>query len=173
MAELLADPVGTGDLRMLAPAALGLYAWWASPDVLAPLTGPPHPAIPTLRLLYIGLATKLRTRLVTNHLGRSGSATLRRTLAGLLLDGEDYRTRWTDRVVLIDDDERRLTEWMTENLWVSWCEYATPRDVEQTIIHSLRPPLNVQHASGSEREIVQAARRRYRTSAGPRPSAGG
>jgi hypothetical protein len=40
--------------------------------------------MPDLRLLYVGIATKLRTRLASNHLGRTGSSTLRRTLAGLL-----------------------------------------------------------------------------------------
>ena len=70
-------------------------------------SGPPHPTIPALRLLYVGIATKLRSRLASNHLGRTGSSTLRRTLAGLLLDDEQYRTRWTDRVVLVDDDDER------------------------------------------------------------------
>jgi hypothetical protein len=171
LAELLAEPVGAGDVRTLAPTAAGLYAWWASPLVLPALKGPAHPSTPNLRLLYIGLATKLRSRLTSNHLGRSGSSTLRRTLAGFLLDDEQYRTRWTDRVVLVDDDERRLTEWMIEHLLVTWCEYTTPRDVEQAIIQSLRPPLNVQYASGPARELVQAARRRYHASAGPRTSA--
>lgn len=50
---------------------------------------------------------------------RSGSSTLRRTLAGLLLDDEAFRTRWTDRVVLVDEDEVRLTAWMEANLRVS------------------------------------------------------
>jgi hypothetical protein len=171
IAELLGEPVGAGDVRTLAPTAAGLYAWWASPDVFPALKGPAHPSTPDLRLLYIGLATNLRSRLTSNHLGRSGSSTLRRTLAGFLLDDEQYRTRWTDRVVLVDDDERRLTEWMIEHLLVTWCEYTTPRDVEQAIIQSLRPPLNVQYASGPARELVQAARRRYHASAGPRTSA--
>jgi hypothetical protein len=73
-----------------------------------------------------------------------------------VLDDEQYRTRWTDRVVLVDD---------IGHLLVMWCEHATPRDVEQAIIQSLRTPLNVQHASGPARELVQAARRRYFASA--------
>ncbi len=45
---------------------------------------------------------------------------IRWTLAGLLIDTENYRTRaTTDRVVLIDDDEIRLTEWMTTHLRLS------------------------------------------------------
>ncbi len=170
-AELLADPVGAGDVRTLAPAASGLYAWWASGEVLPALSGSAHPSTPDLRLLYIGIATKLRSRLASNHLGRSGSSTLRRTLAGLLLDDEQYRTRWTDRVILVDDDERRLTEWMVEHLYVTWCEHPTPREVEQTVIQTLRPPLNVDHGSGPALDLVKAARRRYYASAGARPSA--
>lgn len=88
-AELLLDPVTAGEIRSLAPVAAGIYAWWASPDVLPALAGPMHPSTPELRLLYIGIATKkLRSRLAFNHLGRSGSSTLRRTLAGFLLDDE-------------------------------------------------------------------------------------
>lgn len=151
----------------------GLYAWWASPDVLSALAGPPNPSTPALRLLYVGIATKLRSRLASNHLGRSGSSTLRRTLAGFLLDDEQYRTRWTDRVVLVDDDERRLTDWMVKHLRVTWCEHATPRDVEQATIQTLRPPLNVEHASGPALDLAKAARRRYYASACPRSSASG
>ena len=129
-----------------------------------------HPRVPDLRLLYVGVATRLRSRLASNHLPRSGSSTLRRTLAGLLLDGEHLRTRWTDRVVLVDADEIRLTGWMTTNLQVSWTEHPAPRDVEGSIIRTLRPPLNVDHASGPSVDLVKAARRRYYDSAGGRPS---
>lgn len=101
---------------------------------------------------------------------RTGSSTLRRTLAGLLLGDEGFRTRWTDRVVLVDEDEVRLTLWMAENLRVSWTEHPAPRDVEPVIIRSLAPPLNVDHASGSARDAIKAARRRYYASAGPRPA---
>jgi hypothetical protein len=171
IAKLLVDPVCASDVRKLAPAAAGLYAWWGSPAVLPALTGPAHPSTPDLRLLYVGIASrKLRSRLSSNHLGRSGSSTLRRTLAGFLLDDEQYRTRRTDRVVLVDDDERRLTAWMVDHLHVTWCEHPTPRDVEKSIIQSLRPPLNVEHASGPALDLVKAARRRYYASADPQPA---
>jgi hypothetical protein len=167
--ELLANPVRTSDVSTQVPPASGLYAWWASPLVLPELIGPAHPTQSDLRLLYIGLATKLRSRLASNHLRRSGSSTLRRTLAGVLLDEQGYRTHWTDRVVLVDQDEARLTEWMGANLRVSWCEHPTPRDLEGDIIRALRPPLNVDHAEGPAVEVVRAARRHHRDSAGPRP----
>ncbi|WP_143030152.1 GIY-YIG nuclease family protein [Pseudonocardia oroxyli] len=167
--ELLATPVRISDVSTQAPAVPGLYAWWASPLVLPELIGPAHPTQPDLRLLYVGLATKLRSRLASNHLRSSGSSTLRRTLAGLLLDEQGYQTCWTDRVVLVDNDEIRLTEWMGTNLRVSWCEHPTPRDVEADIIRLLRPPLNVDHAEGPTVQVIKAARQRYRDSAGPRP----
>jgi hypothetical protein len=92
------------------------------------------------------------------------------TLAGLLFDDLHLRTRWTDRVILVDDDEIRLTEWMTANLRVSWCKHLAPCDAEAAIIRMLRPPLNVDHATGPSVDLVKAARRRYRESAGVRPS---
>lgn len=167
--ELLANPVRTDEVRTQAPSAPGLYAWWAPPAILPELVGPAHSTVADLRLLYVGLATKLRSRLASNHLRQSGSSTLRRALAGLLLDEQNYRTRWTDRVVLVDGDEARLTEWMGTNLRVSWCEYSTPRDVEGHIIRALHPPLNVDHASGRALQVIKAARRYYYDSAGPRP----
>jgi hypothetical protein len=167
--ELLAPPLRTEEVRTQAPSAPGLYAWWAPPAILPELVGPAHSPVPDLRLLYVGLATKLRSRLASNHLRRSGSSTLRRTLAGLLLDEQGYRTCWTDRVVLVDDDEARLTEWMGDNLRVSWCQYPTPHEVEAHIIGILHPPLNVDHAAGPALQVVKAARRHYYDSAGPRP----
>jgi hypothetical protein len=168
ISELVADPVQTTDVRTRAPLTAGLYAWWAPPAVLPALVGPPHPRDTELRLLYVGIATKLRRRLTSNHLRRSGSSTLRRTLAGLLLDDQQYRTRWTDRVVLHDDDETRLTDWMTTNLRVSWCEHPSPRDVERAIIRALDPPLNVDHATAPAVDLIKSARRRYYASAGAR-----
>ncbi|WP_213571514.1 GIY-YIG nuclease family protein [Rhodococcus sp. USK13] len=152
------------DLSTL-PAVPGLYAWWAAPDVFPQLTGPPHPTDTGARLLYVGLATNLRRRITSHHLRRSGSSTLRRTLAGLLLDTEGYRTRRTDRVVLVDEDEIRLTAWMHAHLRVSWCEHPTPAAVEATVIEQWAPPLNVAHASGPARALIEAARAAYFASA--------
>jgi hypothetical protein len=81
-----------------------------------------------------------------------------------------YRTRWTSRVVLVDEDEKRLTAWMTQHLRVSWCEHPAPRDVEPHIIGALAPPLNVDHTTGPQRDLVKAARQSYYASAGPRPA---
>ncbi|MFC9557605.1 GIY-YIG nuclease family protein [Rhodococcus sp. NPDC056960] len=130
------------DLSTL-PVAPGLYACWAAPDVFPQPTCPPRPTDTGARLLYVGLATKLRRRITSNHLRRSRSSTLRRTPAGLLLDTESYRTRRTDRVLIVDEDEIRLIAWMHAQLRVSWCEHPTPAAVEATVIEQWAPPLNV------------------------------
>ena len=80
-----------GDLTAL-PAASGLDAWWAAPAILPHLPGPTHPHQENLRVLYVGIALNLRRRIIGNHLRRSGSSTLRRTIAGLLLAEHGYRT---------------------------------------------------------------------------------
>ncbi|PVZ15011.1 GIY-YIG nuclease family protein [Actinomycetospora cinnamomea] len=169
LAGLVRPPIAPADIPTRVPREPGVYAWWAHPTILPGVPGPAHPDEAGLRLLYVGRATALRSRLGRNHMRRTGSSTLRRTLAGLLLDEEGYRTRWTDRVVLVDEDEARLTTWMGANLRVSWCTHTEPRQVEGDVIRALGPPLNVDHASGPSRAAVKAARKRYHGSASPRP----
>lgn len=152
------------DLTTL-PGVPGLYAWWAPPTVLAFLPGPAHPQERDLRLLYVGITSNLRRRIEGNHLRRSGSSTLRRTLAGLLLAEQGYRTERTDRVVLIAQDEIRLTTWMHTHLRLSWCERPNPSAVEPAVISRWAPPLNIDHATGTTRDVVKAARTAYNTSA--------
>ncbi|MEE3922418.1 GIY-YIG nuclease family protein [Micromonospora sp. BRA006-A] len=131
----------------------GVYAWWAAPSVLPDLPGPPNDSDPSRRMLYLGRATSLRGRILRNHLRRSGSSTLRRTLAGLLVS-EGYRTTWTDRVVLVPEDEVRLTAWMHEHLRLTWAEDPEPSVIEAELVRRLHPPLNVH---GVDPEHIQAA----------------
>lgn len=132
----------------------GVYAWWAPPSVFPDLPGHIQPNDGSLRLLYLGRATSLRGRIVRNHLRRSGSSTLRRTLAGLLMPTEGYRTEWTDRVVLCREDEERLTRWMRANLFVTWAADPCPEEIEADLIRRMRPPLNVY---GVDPAFLQAA----------------
>lgn len=108
------------------PTTAGLYVWWAPPEVLVSSDGPANSGDPELRLLYLGKAKRLRSRIVSNHLRDSGRSTLRRTLAGLLMSTEGYRTAWTDRVVLVGADEQRLTDWMHRYLTLTWSEHPIP-----------------------------------------------
>jgi hypothetical protein len=184
--DLQDDPERTDEaLRLLsgAPFALdvavkrlgrgsGVYAWWAAPSVFPELSGPTNEDVPSLRLLYLGRATSLRGRILRNHLRRSGSSTLRRTLAGLLTS-EGYRTTWTDRVILIPEDETRLTAWMHEHLRLTWAEDPESESIEAALVRRFHPPLNV---SGVNPEHVQpavvAAKNAYNASARPdEPSA--
>ncbi|MEU5563505.1 GIY-YIG nuclease family protein [Micromonospora musae] len=131
----------------------GVYAWWAGPSTFPDLPGPSNASDPSLRLLYLGRATSLRGRILRNHLRRSGSSTLRRTLAGLLVS-EGYRTTWTDRVVLVSEDEARLTAWMYAHLRLTWAEDPEPGTIEAELLRRVHPPLNVY---GVDPEHIQAA----------------
>ncbi|WP_243715093.1 GIY-YIG nuclease family protein [Micromonospora sp. KC207] len=145
----------------------GVYAWWADPSIFPDLPGPPSESVPSLQLLYLGRATSLRGRILRNHLRRSGSSTLRRTLAGLLVS-EGYRTTWTDRVVLVPEDEARLTAWMYANLRLTWAEDAEPATIEAELVRRLHPPLNV-HGVGPEhiQAAVVSAKNSYNASSRP------
>ncbi|MCQ9179254.1 GIY-YIG nuclease family protein [Streptomyces sp. IBSBF 2953] len=152
------------------PTTAGLYAWWAPADVLASFHGPANSGDAHLRLLYLGKAKRLRSRIVSNHLRDSGRSTLRRTLAGLLMLSQGYRTTWTDRVVLVGEDEQRLTDWMHQHLALTWSEHPDPVPLETVLISRLRPPLNVDGAEhGTSLDRVKQARTLYYASAGPRP----
>lgn len=160
-------PAGLHAAAKRLPRGGGVYAWWAAPSVLPDLPGPPNASDPALRLLYLGRATSLRGRILRNHLRRSGSSTLRRTLAGLLV-AEGYRTMWTDRVVLVAEDETRLTAWMSANLRLTWVEDPDPATVEAELVRRLHPPLNVSGV-GPEHLLaaVVAAKESYNASSGP------
>ncbi|WP_405906198.1 MULTISPECIES: GIY-YIG nuclease family protein [unclassified Streptomyces] len=169
-ADLLSTPHSLGGAVTDLPTTAGLYAWWAPSEVLASFDGPASSGDPAQRLLYLGKAKRLRSRVVSNHLRDSGRSTLRRTLAGLLMPTEGYRTTWTDRVVLTPEDERRLTDWMHQHLTLTWSEHPDPVPLETELISRLRPPLNIDGAERSDtRERVRQARALYYAGAGPRP----
>jgi hypothetical protein len=146
-------PVGLDVAVKRLSRGSGVYAWWAAPSIFPDLPGPPNGSVPSLRLLYLGRATSLRGRILRNHLRRSGSSTLRRTLAGLLVS-EGYRRTWTDRVVLVSEDEARLTAWMYAHLRLTWAEDAEPATIEAELVRRVHPPLNVH---GVDPEHIQAA----------------
>nr|WP_127783571.1 hypothetical protein [Rhodococcus sp. X156] len=87
------------------------------------------------------------------------------------MSSEGYATRWTStRVVPIDADEARLSQWMREHLRVTWVQHPEPRAVEAAVIAELAPPLNQAHNSDHPLySSIASARAAYRASAGPRP----
>ena len=172
--ELCGPPVDADGAQATLPRGSGLYAWWSPPGLVPGVTGPAHPSVDGLELLYIGLARNLRTRVGRNHFrGPTGSSTLRRALVALLMHSKGYTTRWTtDRVVPIDADEARLSAWMRENLRVTWAELPDPETVESAVIKELGSPLNQAHNKDHPlHSMIAAARAAYRASAGPRPQA--
>jgi hypothetical protein len=172
--ELCGPPATAEEAGAQAPREPGLYAWWAAPGLLSGVSGPAHPSAHGLELLYVGLAQNLRARVVGNHFrGPTGSSTLRRALVALLMTSEGYTTRWTrTRVVPIEADENRLSEWMREHLRVTWAAHPDPHAVEGMVINGLGSPLNQRdNTSHPLYATIRAARAVYRTSAGPRPKA--
>ncbi len=170
--ELCGPPVDAHDAQATLPRDSGLYAWWAPRGTLPDVQGPAHPSVDGLELLYVGLAQNLRTRVSRNHLrGPTGSSTLRRALVALLMASESYRTRWTtDRVVPVEADEARLSEWMRAHLRVTWAVHPDPKAVESTVIKELGSPLNQRDNKAHPLyETIRAARAAYRASAGLRP----
>ena len=168
---LRVPPVDSDEASEQIPRASGLYAWWAPPGALPDVIGPAHPHVDGLALLYIGLAKNLRARVVGDHLrGPTGSSTLRRALVALLMPSQGYTTRWTtDRVVPVDADETRLSEWMRTHLRVTWALHPDPKAVERAVIEEFGSPLNQEHNQAHPLyQHIKAARAAYRASAGPR-----
>lgn len=152
------------------PPDPGLYAWWSAPRAVPGIAGPRHPD-GGHELLYVGIARSgpssratLRSRVVGNHIrGTTGQSTLRRALASLLCEQQGWDSHFTDRPLLVADDEARLNQWMQEHLALSWAVHEQPWTVEAEVIAELTPPLN-QSANSSHPLYchVRQARQRWR-----------
>lgn len=134
------------------PERPGIYAWWV--DLPSPLPQIPATELPfgPWGLLYIGVAPReagssgtLRSRVLNQHVnGSVGSSTFRRALAAFIW--EDFG--WTPyvtpagKLALPAPENRELTDWIKENLKVSWLTVEEPWRWEAEPIESLQPPLN-------------------------------
>jgi hypothetical protein len=170
---LRGDVVGVQQAREAVPAQPGLYAWWSLPGALPGVEGPHHPD-GEHQLLYVGLARSgpssgatLHSRVVGNHIrGTTGQSTLRRSLASLLVERQGWRSRFSDRPLLVPEDEQRLNEWMQQHLALTWTVHEEPWTVEAQVITELTPPLN--QSANSAHPLyrhVRDARRRWREAA--------
>lgn len=158
----------TAAIRSLAPHESGLYSWWGAAGCLPGIAGPANAESDELELLYVGIASDLRKRLVGNHLApRSGSSTFRRSLAGLLMANEGWTTRRTStRVVLVVESEAALTAWMEVHLFVGFVEHPEPETVESDVIALLQPPLNLaKNTQHPLRPVMMRARAAWHRSA--------
>lgn len=166
--QLRTVPVDVDRARAATPKAPGLYAWWVAPGALPGITGPRHPSGEVGELAYVGIASDLRRRVGGNHIaGRTGQSTLRRGLAALLLTSERFTTRRQgSKVVLVPDDEIRLSDWMRRHLRVSWTEHPEPALVEEAVIARMGSPMNVAfNRAHPLYPVITAARSAYRASA--------
>lgn len=149
--------------------APGLYAFHAEASTWRDLgLGEP----PDGRPLYVGKAERsLRSRDVLTHFGtgKTGSSTVRRSLASLLC--VDLELKPCPRNLATPDgsasfalepqDDERLTTWMCERLTLAVWETEPGLslvDVESDVIKMLAPPLNIAKARTPWRAMLQSRR---------------
>ncbi len=159
-----------------APNAAGLYAVHGSSAAWAALgLGPP----PDARPLYVGKAEdSLAARDVRTHFetGKTGSSTLRRSLAALLADQLDLvamprnpaRPGYFSNYGLEPEGDARLTVWMRAHLTLAvWPAPAGTllAMVEGAAITKLSPPLNLAGVMTPWSSTVSAARARMAAAA--------
>ncbi|HVQ18152.1 MAG TPA: hypothetical protein VMT27_03850 [Actinomycetes bacterium] len=171
-AEALVDLAGVRHKRSAAthqvPSAPGLYAFygdeqaWSELDLSPAFDGQP---------LYVGKAERsLNGRDVGTHFstGKTGSSTVRRSLAALLADQlglvavprNIVRPDGSANFSLEAAGDERLSRWMEERLALS--TWVKPEDVvldevETAVLLRLRPPLNLDKV-GESRERLRRAR---------------
>ena len=148
----------------------GLYAFYGDDYAWSDLG-----LTPALRdqPLYVGKAEKsLNGRDVGTHFatGKTGSSTVRRSLAALLADQLDLiavprnlaKPDGSANFGLDPASDARLSDWMEQRLWLAtWVSTgdAALDDVETVVVLQLRPPLNLDKV-GESRERLREARKR-------------
>ncbi len=158
------------DAARLVPKAAGIYAFYG--DGLAWAELELTPAFDE-QPLYVGKAEKnLNGRDVGTHFttGRTGSSTVRRSLATLLADRLDLvpvprnlaNPDGSANFALDPAGDARLSDWMDHRLTLAtWAkpEGVVLNDVETAVVGRLRPPLNLDKV-GEPRERLRSARKR-------------
>lgn len=99
----------------------------------------------TCRVMYTGQATNLYRRLWNNHLnGKIANSTLRRTLATIFgFSFERYMSGKTLKVRISPQEESFLSRWLRENCILLFNTYKDIDGMEDKLILSLDPPLNI------------------------------
>lgn len=115
-----------------------------------------------LHLLYVGISPKkpqrmgkpskqnLRTRIKNHYQGNAEGSTLRLTLGCLLSEklGIELSRVGNGKRMTFHEGEEKLSNWMSENAYVSWVVHEEPWRVEEQAIRQLSLPLNLR---GNER----------------------
>jgi hypothetical protein len=155
------------------PKAPGVYAWWIVPGGLPGVPSHRHPLDEVgLDLLYVGIAPEsetskenLRRRVVGKHLrGNTGGSTFRYSLAALLTERENFGPVCKGKkFLLLRPENDRLSAWQADNLSVTWCERPEPWSIEDEVIATMQPPLNLAQNRGHPfHATMSLARERFR-----------
>lgn len=158
------------DAAELVARRAGLYAFygdgraWSELQLTPAFDGQP---------LYVGKAEKsLNGRDVVTHFatGKTGSSTVRRSLAALLSNELDLvpvprnlaKPDGSANFALEQAGDVRLSDWMEQRLFLAtWVkpDGVFLDDVETAVVRRLRPPLNLDKV-GEPRERLRSARKR-------------
>lgn len=156
------------------PRRAGAYAWYFRdlPDAVDPSGCVP---VGDLTLLYVGISPKappkdgkppsrqtLRSRIHKHYRGNASGSTLRLTLGCLLAEklGIELRRVGSRQRRTFSQGERLLSAWMEANALVCWAECNEPWIVEEQLIRTISPPLNLdQNACHAFRSVLKVIRK--------------
>jgi hypothetical protein len=166
------------------PRSSGVYAWYFKQI---------PPGVPTdncvtadaLTLLYVGISPKappsnprspsretVQSRLRYRMDGNAEGSTLRLTLGCLLSKqlGIELRRVGSGTRLTFCDGERRLSEWLGDNAFVTWKVCCAPGLLEEQLIRHLPLPLNVdQNGHHAFHPVLTAIRKAARHGARQAP----
>ena len=168
LTDLAGERHSRAEAARLVPKSAGLYAFYGDERAWADLMLTPSFAG---QPLYVGKAEKsLNGRDVATHFatGKTGSSTVRRSLAALLVDQLDLqavprnlaRPDGSANYALEANGDHRLSQWMEDRLILA--TWSKPTDVvldevETAVLLRLRPPLNLDKV-GESRERLRRVR---------------
>lgn len=141
-----------------APKVPGIYAWYFKSS--------PHQEIEFehchshdgWRLLYVGISPSkppangkppskgtLKKRINTHMKGNASTSTLRLSIGCLLSESLGIQLRRVGRTQRFNffEDEKVLSDWLENNVKVTWVAHNEPWTVEGKVIAALQPPLNL------------------------------
>lgn len=170
LASLAGDRHVHADAVRLVPNHPGLYAFYGDERAWADLELSPAFAD---QPLYVGKAERsLNGRDVGTHFsaGKTGSSTVRRCLAALLVKELDLvavprnlaKPDGSANFALEPAGDQRLSQWMERRLSLAtWCQPDSIDldELETTVVRQLRPPLNLDKVGERRTELREARRR--------------
>ncbi|NSX35554.1 helix-turn-helix domain-containing protein [Pseudarthrobacter oxydans] len=152
------------------PTLPGVYKWFLQGNFPSDFDWPPPLAsIKPGDLIYIGRATSLRAR-AKHHKLPTSKSTLRRALAALM----GLQAEWQGSSAhpgLIPEHEKTLTNWMTNNLAMSFSpidSISLTESTEKSLRTSLHPPLNRDGLTPEQEHTTAAAAAMQRNALGAR-----